>query len=88
MEVSLGGRLAVDAVSREEPLAHAPEEFMLVLEGIMGIDLGPRRCLLEPGGSIYYHGVTPHRFFSLGDQDLVFVSAVNPPVAGWRPSTT
>jgi len=85
MEVSLG-RLEVNAVSSEEPLAHGTEEFMLVLEGAMDIEIGPRRYVLEPGDAIYYHGVTPHRFFSVGDQDLIFVSAVSPPVAGWRPN--
>jgi hypothetical protein len=30
--------------------------------------------------------VTPHRFFSVGDQDLIFISAVSPPVVGWRPN--
>jgi len=85
MEVSLG-RLEVNAVSSEEPLAHATEEFMLVLEGVMDIEIGPRRYVLEPGDATYYHGVTPHRFFSVGDQDLIFISAVSPPVAGWRPN--
>jgi transcriptional regulator with XRE-family HTH domain len=87
MEVSLG-RLEVNAASSEEPLAHATEEFMLVLEGVMDIEIGPSRYVLEPGDAIYYHGVTPHRFFSVGDQDLVFVSAVSPPVAGWRPNAS
>jgi transcriptional regulator with XRE-family HTH domain len=70
MEVSLG-RLEVNAVSSQEPLAHATEEFMLVLEGVMDIEIGPRRYVLEPGDAIYHHGVTPHRFVSVGDQDLI-----------------
>jgi len=87
MEVSLG-HLEANAASTEEPLAHATEEFMLVLEGAMDIEIGPRRYTLEPGDSIYYHGVAPHRFVSVGDQDLIFISAVSPPVVGWRPSTS
>lgn len=87
MEVSLG-HLEANAVSTQEPLAHATEEFMLVLEGIMDIEIGPRRYTLEPGDSIYYHGVAPHRFVSVGDQDLIFISAVSPPVVGWRPNTS
>jgi transcriptional regulator with XRE-family HTH domain len=85
MEVSLG-RLEPNAISSEEPLAHPTEEFMLVLEGVMDIEIGPRRYVLQPGDAIYYHGVTPHRFFSVGDQDLIFISAVSPPVVGWRPN--
>jgi transcriptional regulator with XRE-family HTH domain len=85
MEVSLG-RLEQNAASSDEPLAHPTEEFMLVLEGVMEIEIGPRRYVLEPGDSIYYHGLAPHRFFSAGDDALIFISAVSPPVAGWRPN--
>ena len=85
MEVSLG-RLEPEATSSDDPLAHATEEFMLVLEGVMEIEIGPRRYVLEPGDSIYYHGLAPHRFFSTGDDALIFISAVSPPVAGWRPN--
>jgi transcriptional regulator with XRE-family HTH domain len=85
MEVSLG-RLEPNAASSDEPLAHATEEFMLVLEGVMEIEIGPRRYVIEPGDSIYYHGLAPHRFVSVGDKDLIFISAVSPPVAGWRPN--
>ena len=87
MEVSLG-QLQANAVSSDEPLAHATEEFMLVLEGAMEIEIGPRRYVLEAGDSIYYHGLAPHRFFSVGAQDLIFISAVSPPVAGWRPNAS
>jgi transcriptional regulator with XRE-family HTH domain len=87
MEVSLG-RLEPNAASSEEPLAHPTEEFMLVLEGVMEIEIGPSRYVLEPGDTIYYHGIAPHRFFSVGDQDLIFISAVSPPVVGWRPNAS
>jgi len=87
MEVSLG-RLEANAASSDEPLAHATEEFMLVLEGVMEIEIGPRRYVLEPGDAIYFHGIAPHRFFSVGDRDLIFISAVSPPVVGWRPNAS
>jgi len=72
MEVSLG-RPDVNVVSGEQPLAHPTEEFMLVLEGVMDTEIGPRRYVLEPGDAIYHHGVTPHRFVSVGDQDLILI---------------
>ncbi len=87
MEASLG-RLEVNAVSGEQPLAHATEECMLVLEGIIDREIVPRRYVLESRDAIYYPGVTPHRFFSITDQDLIFVSAVRPPVSGWRPNAS
>lgn len=87
MEVSLG-RLEPGAASSDEPTAHPTEEFMLILEGVMEMEIGPRRYVLEPGDSIYYDGLTPHRLFSVGDDELVFISAVCPPVAGWRPKSS
>jgi mannose-6-phosphate isomerase-like protein (cupin superfamily) len=87
MEVSLG-RLEVNAVSSQEPLAHATEKFMLVLEGVMDIEIGPCRYVLESRDAICYPGVTPHRFFPIADQDLILTSAVNPPVAGWSPNAS
>ncbi|MDH4207325.1 MAG: XRE family transcriptional regulator [Anaerolineae bacterium] len=79
MEVSLG-RLGGGGVSSEQPLAHAAEEFILVLEGCLEIELGPRRYRLEPGDSIYHHGVAPHRYMAFGQEDVVFLSAVSLPI--------
>jgi hypothetical protein len=71
MEVSLG-RLEVNVVSSEKPLAHPTEEFTLVLEGVMDVEIGPLRYVLEPRDAIYYPGVTPHRFVSVGHEDLIY----------------
>ena len=79
MEVSLG-RMSVGRTSSEQPLAHATEEFILVLQGCMDVELGPRLYRLEPGDSIYHHGVVPHRYVAVGDEDVVFLSAVSPPI--------
>ena len=82
------GAYGGQCLSNEEPLAHGTEEFMPVLEGVMDIEIGPRRHVLEPRDAINYSGVTPHRFFSTADQDLILISAVSPPVAGRRTSAS
>jgi len=79
MEVSLG-RMSVGSTSSEQPLARATEEFILVPEGCMDVELGTGLYRLEPGDSIYHHGVVPHRYRAVGDEDVVFLSAVSPPI--------
>jgi transcriptional regulator with XRE-family HTH domain len=79
MEVSLG-RLGAGRASSEQPLSHATEEFILVLQGCMEVELGARVYRLELGDSIYHHGVVPHRYLAVGHQGLVFLSAISPPI--------
>lgn len=79
MEVSLG-RLSGGSTSSEQPIAHATEEFILVLQGCMAVELGPRIYRLETGDSMHHHGVVPHRCVAVGDEDVVFVSAISPPI--------
>lgn len=79
MELMLG-RLKPGAASCEEPLAHPGEEFILVLEGVMEIDIGGDTYCLEHGDSIYYYASIPHKLWSAGDEDLVFLSAITPPM--------
>jgi hypothetical protein len=61
---------------------------MIVFEVATDREMVPLRYFLEPGDAIYYHGLTPHRFFSLRDQDLTLMSPAGPPVADWRPDAT
>ncbi len=61
---------------------------MLVLEVVVDSELGSRRYVLEPSDPIHDQGVSPHRFLSVGDRELIFVPAVRSPVADWRPSAS
>ncbi|WP_406676808.1 cupin domain-containing protein [Neomoorella carbonis] len=78
MEVMMG-RLEPGAASCDEPLAHPGEECIVVLEGIMEIDIGGEVYRLEAGDSIYYYASIPHKLWSAGNKDLVFISAITPP---------
>lgn len=73
-------RLDAGTVSAEAPLSHPAEEFLLVLEGRLDVELGDRRFHLAAGDSIYWDGNTPHRFACPPDADAVFLSAITPPV--------
>lgn len=72
------GTMEPGAVTCEEPLAHLGEECILVLKGRMRIDIGLQTFELEEGDSICLYADIPHRIFSTGDEDLVFVSAMTP----------
>lgn len=61
------------------PLSHQGEECTLVLEGKLDIKIGDQNYILEPGDSIYYLASIPHRLLSIGNEPLVFVSAITPP---------
>jgi len=63
----------------EEPLAHPGEECTVVLQGAMDIQVGDERYHLEEGDSIYYYCAIPHKITSVGNKDLVFISAITPP---------
>lgn len=75
-------RLGRGEVSSAVPLSHATEEFVFVLQGELAIRVGPSVYELGPSDSIYYHGLVPHQFSSIGEEDLVFLSVVTPPILG------
>lgn len=72
-------RLKPGAVTCEEPLAHPGEENIVVLQGNMKIQVGEEVYYLEEGDSIYYFSSIPHKIWSIGGEDLVFISAITPP---------
>ena len=79
MEVSLG-RLSVGGASSDQPLSHATEEFVLVLKGCMDVEVAHSLYRLETGDSICHHRIVPHRNTAAGDKEVVFQSAVSPPI--------
>lgn len=53
--------LEEDSVKDHHAFSHEGEEFIYVLEGKMEVQLGEHRDVLEPGDSIYFDSVMPHR---------------------------
>lgn len=72
-------RLEPGATTSDEPLSHPGEENILVVEGKMKIQIGEEFFLLDQGDSIYYFSSVPHKIWSIGQEDLVFISAITPP---------
>jgi transcriptional regulator with XRE-family HTH domain len=73
-------QLEPGAAGSDQPMSHPAEECILVLHGKLGIKLGKEEYVLEEGDSIYFDGAIPHLLSSVGEEDLVFVSSVSPPV--------
>jgi transcriptional regulator with XRE-family HTH domain len=56
------------------------EEVIYVLQGEMEIWLGERRYRLSPGDSIFYEGPQLNGYASIGEEDLIILCAMTPPV--------
>lgn len=78
MEIMIA-RLAVGATSCDEPLSHQGEEFIFIMQGKMEITIGEDTFILDQSDSIYYFAAIPHKLVSVGDEELVFLSAITPP---------
>ncbi len=59
---------------------HPQEECLLVFEGALQVEIGPERHMLEPGDSVHFDGLIPHRMTSIGDRRAVFLLVVSPHV--------
>ncbi|GAB6174394.1 cupin domain-containing protein [Paradesulfitobacterium aromaticivorans] len=72
-------RLEPGAVTCDEPLTHPGEENIVVIQGEMKIQIGEEVYFLAEGDSIYYFSSIPHKIWSIGTEDLIFISAITPP---------
>jgi len=79
MEMFLS-RMAPGAKSCETPMPHPGEEIAYVLQGTMKIRLDQTEHILNEGDTIYYLGSTPHQIINIGDNELVVISTITPPM--------
>lgn len=79
MEMLLG-ELEPGAVTCDDPLPHPGEEVTYVIEGLMWIKIGDDEYTLEEGDTIYYLGSMPHQIKNVGEEKLVFISTITPPL--------
>ena len=68
-------RIKVGASSCSKPISHEGEECTLVMEGKMKIQIGDEFFTLEEGDSIYYNASISHKITSIGEKDLIIISA-------------
>jgi quercetin dioxygenase-like cupin family protein len=62
--------ITIESRQTHKPVAykHEGEEFILVMEGDLGLTLGGKGHHLKPGESIHFHSETPHKLRSLSDE--------------------
>jgi transcriptional regulator with XRE-family HTH domain len=56
--------------------SHEGEEFIFVLEGRMEVQLGEHTDVLEPGDSIYYDSIIPHRVQCADENDTRILACI------------
>ena len=71
-------RVAVGGQTSECPISHEGEEWTMVLEGRMTIQVADDVYILEEGDCIYYHASLPHLISNAGEQELVVLSVMTP----------
>ena len=59
-----------------ELTTHKGQEFDLVIEGHLMVQVGEHREILGPGDTIYYDSSTPHGLIAVNGQDCVFYAIV------------
>ena len=57
---------------------HSGQEFDLVMQGQLKVQVGDHVELLSEGDSIYYNSSTPHGMIAVGGADCLFVAVVLP----------
>jgi len=62
--------ITIESRQTHKPVAykHEGEEFILVMEGDLGLTLASKSHHLKPGESIHFHSETPHKLKSLSDE--------------------
>lgn len=71
--------MAPGADTGPEPISHAGQECGIVLQGRLQLTVGEQVFELEKGDGYYFDSQKPHRFVSMGAEELVIISANSPP---------
>ncbi len=71
--------LEVGAETTREEKTNEGEECILVQKGELQIEIGDEEYHLLEGDSIYFLSSLPHRISNVGNEELVFISAITPP---------
>jgi transcriptional regulator with XRE-family HTH domain len=58
---------------------HVGEEFLLVLQGRLQVQVGSEFNVVEEGDSLYFNASQAHCYKNIGDEDVVCIWIVTPP---------
>lgn len=71
--------MAPGADTGPDLLSHAGQECGVVIQGRLRLTVGEQEFELGPGDGYYFDSTQAHRFVSIGEQELVLISANSPP---------
>lgn len=66
-------------------MSHVGEEFSYVISGTLEITIDDEKFLLHAGDSIVFDSSRPHRYRTIGDEDVHLVSVATQPGAAVQP---
>ena len=75
----LEAKLDVGEETKREKNTYQGEECILVKNGKLKIEIGREKYNLKEGDSIYFLSSLPHKITNIGEEKVVFISAVTPP---------
>lgn len=59
-----------------EMVSHRGQEFNYCLEGRMAVIIGSDEYILEPGDSLYFNSMQPHKMLALDGQKAKFITVI------------
>jgi quercetin dioxygenase-like cupin family protein len=69
----------IESEANQEKSSHEGEEFIYVLSGRLSIEYGMETYELEPGDSVYYDSIVPHRVLAAGKGPAQIVAVIYSP---------
>ncbi|NTV90407.1 MAG: helix-turn-helix transcriptional regulator [Clostridiales bacterium] len=66
----------LDPLKDPQLVSHNGQEFNYCLEGKMKVVIGTEEYLLEPGDSLYFNSITPHKMLALEDKPAKFLTII------------
>jgi transcriptional regulator with XRE-family HTH domain len=71
--------IRIDPACGEKVSSHEGEEFMMVLSGKIELTYGKEKHILEPGDTVYYNSLIPHKVSAADDRPAEILAVIYAP---------
>jgi quercetin dioxygenase-like cupin family protein len=69
----------IEPDAEQEKSAHEGEEFIHILSGKLSLEYGTASHVLNPGDSVYYDSIVPHRVLAANDEPVRILAVIYTP---------
>jgi quercetin dioxygenase-like cupin family protein len=69
----------IESDAEQKKSSHEGEEFIYVLSGKLSVEYGTEIYELDPGDSVYYDSIVPHRVLASGEKPAQIVAVIYSP---------